>query len=174
MKFGSGKLPDKIAKPLLVLAAGVVVLGLVFFGVSFSRIFASADEALELTDYVRFRHTEKRLGALAEAVQWRAGFDEAPVPTDVDGLVAWLFDEAFEEMEGSEVLNLCGPGLRKSGSYHDHWDRPIKITAVGEREYLLVSFGADGDDDDGKGDDVVNRFDPLVNRLANLDGAEEN
>ena len=174
MKLGLGRLLNWAATAVRVLTAGALVAVLVYGGVSLHRIHKAQDEALERTVFLHFRHTEQRLEALAKAVQWRAGFDEAPVPTDVDGLVAWLFAEEIEGWEGSEVLNQCGPGLNKSGSYHDHWDRSIKIMAAGDHNYLLVSFGADGTDNNGKRDDVVHRFDPLIDRPASPNGAEEN
>lgn len=55
--------------------------------------------------------------------------------------------------------------LIETGKFHDEWNNPVKLVVESPRKYTFISSGANGKDENGKGDDITYTFDPLEMRL---------
>lgn len=55
----------------------------------------------------------------------------------------------------------------QGGSFLDGWGNPIRLVVESPHNYRFISFGPNGKDENGRGDDIVYDFDPLELRDVN-------
>ncbi len=146
------------AAPRRALALGVVVL--LALGAGFGHALAARRDAAE-----KRRRTLETLGKLAWLIQHRDLGDttvDSPPPRaagsreDPTGMLA-----VHEYLMGGHYLLESEPETIASEFLRgeladDAWGRPIRYRSPGRRErWEFSSLGADGEDDEGEGDDLV-------------------
>ena len=123
-------------------------------------------------------HTQANFTFLADLIQRYLKLLRKQPPEDINSL-----PEFYEQVLGEAISvenslpesskkaireALSSEGLRPhTGSFIDGWGNPIRLVVESTHNYRFISFGPNGRDEDGQGDDMVYDFDPLELRDVN-------
>jgi len=116
--------------------------------------------------YIAFHkmaYSESKMKNLASEIQGLAEINQDKVPTNITELIVWfLSDPLLVECLKDDMYF---KKLVETGKFHDEWNNPVKLVVESPRKYIFISSGANGKDENGKGDDITYAFDPLEMRL---------
>ena len=94
----------------------------------------------------------------ASCVQQFSTQESVEIPQTIEGLIKILQQD---DKDFTAMLMACNPPEETShGKLVDYWNRPIVLVVNSPTEYKLISYGHNGKDDKGQGDDVVVTFNP--------------
>jgi hypothetical protein len=72
-------------------------------------------------------------------------------------------EEIIDKLDDAGKQILIGYGYNpEEKMFYDKWDTPIKLKQISRNEYLLISAGPNKKYEDGRGDDIIFRFNPLA------------
>ena len=125
-------------------------------------------------------HTQANFTFLADLIQMDLKLLRKQPPEDINSLpefVEQVLGEAIS-VENSlpesskkairEAISSEGGWLHPhTGSFLDGWGNPIRLVVESTHNYRFISFGPNGKDENGQGDDIVYDFDPLELRDIN-------
>jgi hypothetical protein len=109
------------------------------------------------------RETQLILVEIIGALQFFAEEPRNPVPDSEASLVEFL-----KRCEPSIVKKHADPN---TGLLVDCWNNPIRLIILTSHKCRLVSYGPNGNDDEGKYDDIVREFNPR--RLCDVKGSSQ-
>lgn len=85
-------------------------------------------------------------------------------PQTMNELLAWIknsknmyFESGIIDPQFFKIDTTAG-----SIAVYDSWGNPLKLIIDSPKEYILVSFGPDGLDNNRQGDDIVHKFNPEI------------
>ena len=82
-------------------------------------------------------------------------------PKEMDKIIDWMnknsFDEIFESFASIRLVE---------NKLIDPWNNKIILIVKSPNEYMFMSFGPNGEDDAGQGDDISYTFDPQEDKTS--------